>query len=92
VLQWIIDRCEHRAGAQETALGYLPHPYDLDTIGLNISAKTLQTLTSIDLDQCRNEMISLGEYLEGYGDRTPDELLRQQHLVLQEIDREIAKA
>jgi hypothetical protein len=37
-------------------------------------------------------MISLGEYLEGYGDRTPDELLRQQHLVLQEIDREIAKA
>ena len=92
VLQWIIDRCEHRAGAQETAMGYLPHAYDLDTIGLDISPKTLQTLTSIDLNQCRDEMISLGEYLESYGDRTPDELLRQQHLVLQELDREIAKA
>jgi phosphoenolpyruvate carboxykinase (GTP) len=92
VLQWIIDRCEHRAGAQETAIGYLPHPYDLDTIGLDISAETLQTLTSIDLNQCRNEMISLGEYLESYGDRTPDELLRQQQLVLQALDREIAKA
>jgi phosphoenolpyruvate carboxykinase (GTP) len=92
VLQWIIDRCEHRAGAQETALGYLPHPYDLDTIGLDISAKTLETLTSIDLNHCRNEMISLGEYLESYGDRTPDELLRQQQLVLQALDRELAKA
>ena len=28
--------------------------------------------------QCRNEMISLGEYMRSYGDRTPAELLRQQ--------------
>ncbi|MBT8101812.1 MAG: phosphoenolpyruvate carboxykinase (GTP) [Gammaproteobacteria bacterium] len=92
VLQWIIDRCEHRAGAQETAIGYLPHSYDLDTIGLDISAETLETLTSIDSSQCRDEMISLGKYLESYGERTPEELLRQQHRVLQELDREIAKA
>jgi len=92
VLQWIIDRCEHRADARETAMGYLPHPEDIDTTGLNISAEALQTLTSIDSEQCHNEMISLGEYLDSYGDRTPAELKRQQQLVLKSLGEEIAKA
>ena len=92
VLQWIIDRCERRAGARETAIGYLPHPYDIDTIGLDISTEEMETLTSIDSVQCRNEMISLGEYMRSYGDRTPAELLRQQQKVLKALDEEIANA
>jgi len=92
VLQWIIDRCEHRAGARETAIGYLPHPYDINTIGLDISAEALDELTSIDSVQCRNEMISLGEYMQSYGNRTPAELLRQQQKVLKALDEEIANA
>jgi len=92
VLQWIIDRCEHRADAKETAMGYLPHPEDLDTTGLDISADALQTLTSIDSEQCHAEMISLGEYLDSYGDRTPAELKRQQQLVLNSLSEELDKA
>ena len=37
-------------------------------------------------------MISLGEYLESYGDRTPAELMRQQQLVLAALDEELALA
>ncbi len=92
VLQWIIDRCEHRADARETAIGYLPHVADLDTVGLDISQEALKTLTSIDSKQCRDEMISLGEYLESYGDRTPRELLRQQQQVVDALSHELAKA
>jgi len=92
VLQWIIDRCEHRAGARETAIGYLPHPYDIDTIGMDISKEAMDTLTSIDSVQCRDEMISLGDYMKSYGDRTPAELLRQQQKVLKSLDEEIASA
>ncbi len=90
VLQWIIERCEGRAGARETAMGYLPHPYDIPTIGLDISAEAMDALTSIDPVQCRDEMLSLGEYMQSYGERTPDELLRQQKKVLRALDEEIA--
>lgn len=92
VLQWIIDRCEHRADARETAIGFLPHVADLDTVGLDISQEALKTLTSIDSKQCRDEMISLGEYLESYGDRIPRELLRQQLQVVDALSHELAKA
>ncbi|MGB5626839.1 MAG: phosphoenolpyruvate carboxykinase (GTP) [Woeseiaceae bacterium] len=92
VLQWIIDRCEHRADARETAIGYLPHVADLDTVGLDISLGAMETLTSVDSKQCHDEMISLGEYFEGYGDRTPRELMRQQQQVLDALSHELAKA
>ena len=92
VLQWIIERCEHRAGAGETPIGFLPHPEDIDTIDLGISAATMELLTSVDAQQWRDEMISLGEYLESYGDRTPAELMRQQQLVLAALDKELARA
>jgi hypothetical protein len=36
-------------------------------------------------------MISLGEYLESYGERTPAELMRQQQLVLEALDEELAE-
>ena len=92
VLQWIIERCEHRAGARETAIGFLPHPEDIDTMYLGISAATMELLTSVDAQQCRDEMVSLGKYLESYGARTPAELMRQQQLVLDALDEELALA
>ncbi len=62
---------------------------DIDTRGLDISDEALQTLTSIDSQQCRDEMVSLGTYLESYGDRTPSELLEQQQQVLGALQKEI---
>ncbi|MGR9092306.1 MAG: phosphoenolpyruvate carboxykinase domain-containing protein, partial [Gammaproteobacteria bacterium] len=81
---------EHRAGARETPIGFLPHPDDIDTQDLDVSPETMELLTSIDAQQCRDEMISLGTYLESYGERTPTELLSQQQLVLDALDRELA--
>ncbi|MGB5334233.1 MAG: phosphoenolpyruvate carboxykinase (GTP) [Woeseiaceae bacterium] len=92
VLQWIVDRCEHRADAQETAIGYLPHPEDIDTSGLDISAEALATLTSIDSKQCRDEMISLGKYLDSYGERAPARLKAEQQRVLAALGEELARA
>ena len=78
VMQWIIDRCENRVAARETAIGYLPDPADIDINGLDLADGHLEALTTIDNQQWRDEMIAVGEYLESYGDRLPDSL-RQQH-------------
>ena len=85
VLQWIIDRCEGRVDAVETPIGYLPDATDLNTTDLDISDENLAALTSIDVDQWRAEMQSVGEYLESYGDRLPDELKRQQQAVTKDL-------
>ena len=78
VLRWIIDRCEDRVGARETAVGFLPEPADIDTNDLDVSEETMQALLSVDIGQWQQEMTSIGEYLETYGERLP-EALRQVH-------------
>jgi phosphoenolpyruvate carboxykinase (GTP) len=43
VLEWIIDRVEHRADAKETPIGFLPHIEDLNTRNLDISPEFSST-------------------------------------------------
>lgn len=85
VLQWIIERCENRVGANETPIGFLPNPADIDTTDLDISAENLAALTSIDIDQWRAEMKSVGEYLDSYGDRLPEALRQQQQAIAADL-------
>ncbi len=92
VLQWIVERCEHRAGAYETPIGFLPRPSDIDTKDIDVSDETMQILTSIDAGQFRKEMASLGEYMRGYGKRTPAALLEEHQKVLDALDEALAKA
>jgi len=85
VMQWIIERCEGRVDANETPVGYLPYPADIDTTDLDISADNLAALTSIDAEQWREEMRSVGEYLDSYGDRLPKVLRQQQQAIEAEL-------
>jgi phosphoenolpyruvate carboxykinase (GTP) len=78
VLQWIIDRCEGRVGAKESAIGYLPEVDGLDVADLNIASDVWESLISINDDQWRHEMDEFGEYLDSFGDRLPQGL-RDQH-------------
>jgi phosphoenolpyruvate carboxykinase (GTP) len=85
VLNWIIERCENRVGAVETPIGFLPNPEDINTLDLDISQEALQALTSIDRDQWREELKSVGEYLETYGDRLPEALRQQQQKIAADL-------
>ncbi len=82
VLQWIIQRCENKVGAKETAIGYLPESDDLEVSDLNIDPAVWESLTTINDDQWRQEMKEFGEYLDSYGDRLPSKLKEQHQLVV----------
>jgi phosphoenolpyruvate carboxykinase (GTP) len=82
VLRWIIDRCENRAGAVETPIGFLPKPDDIDTQGLDVSRATLEQLLAVDHSQWRAEVADMGKYLEGFGKRLPPRLAAEQQKVL----------
>ena len=81
VLRWIIDRCEDRVDARETAIGKLPNADDIDTAGLDIDARDLNALLSVDAVQWREEIDSVGSYLESYGDRLPEALSDEQRRI-----------
>jgi phosphoenolpyruvate carboxykinase (GTP) len=77
VLEWIIDRCSGKAGAQETAIGNLPRPEDLDLAGLDLAPGVLAQLLSVQAEEWRAEAADIEKYLVEYGSRTPAALRAQ---------------
>jgi len=74
VLEWMLKRVTGQAGAVETPVGNLPRASDLNLDGLDLDDATLEQLLSIDRDGWKDEIASIGEYLDTFGDRTPHEL------------------
>jgi len=77
VLAWMLERCAGRAGATESAVGWLPRPADLDTRGLDVGADALTALLRVDASLWRKELAELREYLGRYGQRLPAALLAE---------------
>jgi phosphoenolpyruvate carboxykinase (GTP) len=77
VMEWMIERSQGRAQAQDTPIGYLPRPENINTQGLNIDAATITELTSVKTDQWRKEMQDLKKYFAEFGSRAPKTLVEQ---------------
>ena len=71
VLKWVFERCDDNAHANETAIGRLPSPSDLDTEGLNISDADLATLLSVDVEGWKAEVPLIRQHFAKFGDRLP---------------------
>jgi phosphoenolpyruvate carboxykinase (GTP) len=77
VLEWMLKRCAGEVPANETAIGNLPRPEDLNLQGLNISRADLNALLSVDPALWKKEVADIRAYLENYGSRLPAEMLEQ---------------
>ena len=75
VLNWILDRCEGKVGAKESAIGYLPE--SIDTTDLDIDPKVMEELLSIDKDVWMEEVESQKEFFAQFGDRLPKEIMEE---------------
>ncbi len=71
VLNWILDRCEGKANAKETAIGYLPEAKDINIEGLDLDAETLEQLLSVDKAVWKEEVESQKEFFAKFGDKLP---------------------
>jgi len=87
VLRWIIDRCENRVGARETAVGYLPEDGDIDTSELDISDEAMRELTSVDVEHWKIENQHFSDYLDTFGGRVPKALRAEQLRVAKELEK-----
>ena len=83
VLDWIIKRCEGEVDAQETAIGYLPKPEDLNLEGIEdeVTPEILDKLLAVDKDLWTKEIAEMRRYykedIADKGGNIPKELIEQ---------------
>ena len=77
VLNWIIDRCEGKVDANETAIGYVPNKADLNLEGLDISDEVVDELLSVKKEYWVDDIANQKEFFAQFGDRLPKEITAQ---------------
>ena len=83
VLDWIIKRCEGTVDANETAIGYLPKPEDINLAGIEdeVTPEILDKLLAVDKDLWKAEIKEMRRYydedISAKGGRIPDALYKE---------------
>ena len=74
VLEWMLKRVEGKVAGRATAIGTLPQAGELNRNGLAVSDADLETLLAVDTPAWRTEVGAIADYLEEFGERTPQAL------------------
>ncbi len=74
MLDWIVRRCQDRAEARETQIGYVPTLSSLDMEGLDLQDGVMEKLLSISAEVWKEETKGIEEFFERFGDRLPKEM------------------
>lgn len=77
VLEWIINRCEGKVDAEETAIGYVPFAEDINREDLDVDIDTLKSILKVDNDQWKAEVEGIKEFYKKFGDKLPAKLAKQ---------------
>ena len=85
VLKWITERLSGDAGAQPTAIGYLPTPESLDTDGLAVTDADLALLLSVDTSTWQDEADHTREYFTTFGSHLPESLWDEHDRLLERL-------
>ncbi|MBQ9946004.1 MAG: phosphoenolpyruvate carboxykinase (GTP) [Clostridia bacterium] len=76
VLNWILDRCDGKVDARETAIGFVPYADDIDLSGIEdeVSKETLESILVVDNDLWKGEIPGIEEFYAKFGDKLPETL------------------
>ena len=86
VLMWILDRCEGKADAVETPIGFEPKPEDINIEGLDISIETLKGLLDVDKALWKEDADAIEEFYKKFGDKLPKELKNELETLKKNLD------
>ena len=71
VLTWAVGRIEGTAAAVETPIGYVPAAGALDVTGLDLAPADLEAVTSVDVEEWRDELPQIEEWFTKIGEQLP---------------------
>ena len=84
-LKWILDRCQGRSGARETAVGFVPRYEDLNLNGLDLSHDAVRDAMKVDLAEWQEELEAQEEWYAKIGKTLPRPLALQRELLLEHV-------
>jgi phosphoenolpyruvate carboxykinase (GTP) len=82
ILKWIVDRCQGRARARETPLGWMPRYEDIDWTGLDFPRETFESLTTVDRQAWRAEILGHEELFIDLHAHLPKEMIFERELLI----------
>ena len=91
VLEWVLDRCDGRAPAKETPVGWTPRPTDLELRDLPATPDAVAATLRVDTAEWRRELALQDEWLDHLGPTVP-RALRLQHDLLEEAVETASRA
>jgi len=74
VFKWILSRLRGAGGAEETPLGFMPGPGDLDVSGLTFQQHALDQLFHVDRDGWQRAADGMEQFFQPFGERMPAEI------------------
>ena len=86
VLEWIMKRCFDEADAQDSPIGYLPYPEDINLEGSGVSEDTLKELLTVDRDLWKEETKGIREFYQKFGDKLPSALSDELNTLERNLD------
>lgn len=92
VLRWVLDRCDGRAGARETPVGWTPRPRDLELRELPASEADVEAALRVDPAEWRQELASHATWLEHVGPTVPRALTLQRELLVEAVETASTRA
>ncbi|MGE0452450.1 MAG: phosphoenolpyruvate carboxykinase (GTP) [Vicinamibacteria bacterium] len=74
VLIWMMERIAGKAGAEETPIGLVPRPGDLNLDGLDLPRPSLEKLLRVDREEWAAEVPEMRAFFDRFGRHLPHEL------------------
>jgi phosphoenolpyruvate carboxykinase (GTP) len=71
VLKWIVQRLEGEVEAEDTAIGLVPRPADIDVTGLAVHPDDLADVLRVDVEEWRAEIPDITAWFDRFGAKLP---------------------
>ena len=87
VVEWILNRCEGKVGARETAIGYLPNAEDINLEGLEgeVTVESLNKILDVDKNLWKEEAKGIAEFYEKFGDKLPEAIKEEYNTLVNNL-------
>jgi phosphoenolpyruvate carboxykinase (GTP) len=89
VLKWVLDRCDGRGGAVETAIGPVPTPDAIDRTGLNVTDADMSELLKVDPAEWVEAVAGQDELFDMFGSHMPGALKKEHEELARRINNAI---